>query len=319
MSKPRLSPFPAACLLLCACVLLAVGAGVARAADPQAGARQSQLCLECHSGMDSTLVGSPHQLPATEGASARVACTDCHGSDRRHWEDDAAANPLTDPSKLRADAEARLCATCHQSAHQQEMRQRNEHLVAGVACSACHAIHHPAHEPLLKVAENSLCTSCHRQIAGEFARPYGHPVNDRAMTCSDCHVMHGANVQRLGRTPNDVCTRCHPAMQGPFPHEHPATLGFGTDEGGCVSCHEPHGSGLPRMLKQPYEGTRAPLCTQCHAVPRHLNNTMHGTRWADVPCSECHTDIHGSYVSRLLLSESLRSRGCFNAGCHHGF
>ena len=31
---------------------------------------------------------------------------------------------------------------------------------------------------------------------------------------------------------------------------------------------------------------------------------------------DCHTDIHGSYSSHLFLRESLRSEGCFNAGCH---
>jgi hypothetical protein len=43
---------------------------------------------------------------------------------------------------------------------------------------------------------------------------------------------------------------------------------------------------------------------------------MHGTQWSGVPCNDCHADIHGSYVSRLFLSESLQGQGCFNAGCH---
>jgi hypothetical protein len=43
---------------------------------------------------------------------------------------------------------------------------------------------------------------------------------------------------------------------------------------------------------------------------------MHGTTWSGVPCNDCHTDIHGSYSSRLFLSASLEGQGCFNVGCH---
>ncbi len=58
------------------------------------------------------------------------------------------------------------------------------------------------------------------------------------------------------------------------------------------------------------------LCTQCHSVPGHDSNVMHGTLWAGKACNDCHTDIHGSYDNRLFVNESLKSQGCFNAGCH---
>jgi DmsE family decaheme c-type cytochrome len=314
--SPRTTPSRGVRPVLIACLLVVASVAACAAAEPS-GARQSKLCLDCHTGKDSTLVGTPHQLTAGEGGAVPVDCTDCHGTDTAHWEDDPAAHPMTQPSTLRADAEARLCAGCHQSAHQQDMRERNLHLTNDVSCSSCHSVHRPAHPPLLRKAEPALCIDCHPRMAGEFARPTHHPVNEGVVACSDCHVTHGATTaRRLERTPSEVCTRCHAQMQGPFPFEHPATMGFSTEEGGCASCHEPHGSALPRLLKQPYEGPRFPLCAQCHAVPGHLSNPMHGTRWAGVPCADCHTDIHGSYVSRLFLSESLRTQGCFNVGCH---
>ena len=65
-----------------------------------------------------------------------------------------------------------------------------------------------------------------------------------------------------------------------------------------------------------YEPPHYQLCTQCHSVPGHNNNTYHGTQWAGVACNDCHVDIHGSFTSRLYLSTSLQSAGCFNAGCH---
>ena len=83
-----------------------------------------------------------------------------------------------------------------------------------------------------------------------------------------------------------------------------------------MTCHEPHGSSLPRMVKQPYAPPHQQLCTQCHSVPRHFSNSMHGTSFSGVPCNDCHTDIHGSYDNRLFVNESLKAQGCFNSGCH---
>jgi len=137
------------------------------------------------------------------------------------------------------------------------------------------------------------------------------------MKCSECHVTLGETKTELSRNGSNVCMKCHGEFEGPFPHEHLATLDYTTEEGGCIACHEPHGSHLPRMVQQPYEGPHYQLCTQCHSVPGHNSNSMHGTTWAGMACNECHVDIHGSYSNRLFVSESLQGLGCFNAGCHH--
>ncbi len=296
--------------------LLALLTG-ARAAPAAPAGHTSHPCLDCHAGMDSTLARTPHRVGPTDDVGARVACTDCHAGDSRHWEEDPAQFPMTRPAALAAAAEAKLCAGCHQDAHQQEMREKNAHLAADVACSGCHSVHHAAAGTrLLRQPESRLCVGCHGEVAGQFARPFRHPVNDRVMKCTDCHTRVGATARRMERSRDEVCFRCHAEMAGPFPFEHPATLGFSTEEGGCATCHDPHGSALPRMLRQPEQPPSFQLCRQCHLVPGHLSNPMHGTRWANVPCNDCHVDIHGSYVSRLFLSESLRSQGCFNVGCH---
>ncbi len=278
--------------------------------------RASKVCLDCHTGQDSIMAATDHRLPAAEGPAARIACTDCHAGDQRHWEEDPKQYPMTDPAKLNAGSEARVCASCHQNAHQQNALERNVHAANDVNCSACHSVHRSTHPALLRQAESGLCYGCHGDVAGQFAKPYRHPVNDQILKCSDCHMTLDQTRRPLSRNGTNVCTKCHAEFEGPFPFEHQATVDYSTEEGGCISCHEPHGSSLPRMLNQPYEPPNFQLCTQCHSVPGHNLNPMHGTQWAGVPCNECHTDIHGSYVSHLFLSESLQSRGCFNAGCH---
>lgn len=306
-------------LILAAGVMLAALSGFpGRGTVAEDPVRSSTVCLDCHGGRDSSLAGTAHWAGSThEGAEARVACTDCHPGDRRHWEEDPAAYPMTNPSKVGAEAQAKLCATCHQNPHQQNMIERNIHTANDVSCSGCHAVHGAKHEKLLKQAEFKLCVDCHSKVEGEFARPYRHPVPEGIIQCSECHSSLDQTARELSQNGTSVCLKCHAEMSGPFPYEHPATMDFSTQEGGCLSCHEPHGSSLPRMVNQPYASPHFQLCTQCHSVPRHFSNTMHGTSFSGTPCNDCHVDLHGSYDNRLFVNESLKAQGCFNSGCHH--
>jgi DmsE family decaheme c-type cytochrome len=205
------------------------------------------------------------------------------------------------------------------NSHQQNMLEKNIHVDNDVNCSGCHKVHESTRPGLLKAAEFDLCLDCHSEVEGQFAMPFRHPVNDEIVACSECHLTLDAMTRELSLNGvNSACMDCHNEFQGPFPFEHQATVDYSTEEGGCLNCHDPHGSSQPRMLTQPYEPPHFQLCTQCHSVPPgHNLNTQHGTMWAGVSCNECHTDIHGSYTSRNFLSESLRGQGCFNAGCHN--
>lgn len=279
--------------------------------------RASTICLDCHQGLDSTLVGTAHWAGAgDDSAGARIACTDCHSGSSAHWESDPAENPMSNPAKVGATAEAKLCATCHQNSHQQNMIERNVHEANDVSCSGCHQVHGFKHASLLKETEPKLCLDCHSRVEGQFARPYRHPVAEGIVGCTECHSTLDKTSRPLSQNGTSVCLNCHGEFAGPFPYEHQATLDFSTQEGGCMTCHEPHGSALPKMVKQPYEPPHYPLCSQCHSVPRHNSNPMHGTAFAGVPCNDCHVDIHGSYDNRLFVNESLKAQGCFNSGCH---
>jgi predicted CXXCH cytochrome family protein len=142
-------------------------------------------------------------------------------------------------------------------------------------------------------------------------------VSDEIVRCSDCHMSLSMNKRRLSFARIDqACFQCHQYFQGPFPYEHQATIGWSTQEGGCLTCHRPHGSNNPRMLNRPYEPPNYNLCSQCHTVAKHNYNSRHGDEWAGVPCNDCHVDIHGSYTNRNFLSTGMQSQGCFNTGCH---
>ncbi|HEX6790590.1 MAG TPA: cytochrome c3 family protein, partial [Candidatus Krumholzibacteria bacterium] len=140
---------------------------------------------------------------------------------------------------------------------------------------------------------------------------------DGVIKCSDCHMtVNQSKKQHTGSGPGEVCVTCHAMFAGPFPFEHQAAVEYSAQDGGCLNCHEPHGSAYPRLLKQSYEPPVTPLCRHCHEVPKHQFNQQHGDTWANVPCSECHVDIHGSYESSRFFDPSLRTEGCFQGSCH---
>jgi DmsE family decaheme c-type cytochrome len=279
----------------------------------------SEVCLDCHEDQHESLQFTPHQILAEDMEDhARIACTSCHLGDEGHWEDDPDEHAMTNPAKLPAINQAQLCAQCHENSHQQNMLEGNVHSDNEINCSGCHQIHGSDHVGLLKEKESELCLDCHTDVRGQFAYPFRHPVNDGIVKCSECHTNLDVDRTRVGMTNMDnACFSCHMEFQGPFPYPHAAALHYSTEEGSCMTCHEPHGSHLARMLKQPYEAPHYQLCTQCHSLPpKHFNNSFHGTMWASYSCNECHVDIHGSYVSRRLLSESLVGQGCINGSCH---
>jgi len=305
-------------LILAACAALALLGGLqGRGPEAEDRVRESAACLDCHAGQDTTLAGSPHHVGEDHGGPVKVFCTDCHSGSSKHWEEDPMANPMTNPSKVGVAAEARICSQCHQNSHQQNMQEKNVHARNDVTCSGCHSVHASKEVALLQKPQNQLCMDCHARVEGQFARPFRHPVAEGVIQCSECHLTLDQTTRALSvNGTNEVCLKCHAEFAGPFLYEHPATLDHSTEEGGCLTCHDPHGSSLPRMLKQPYEPPHQQLCTQCHSVPKHYNNIQHGTMWAGVSCNECHVDIHGSYQNRYFVNDALKAQGCFNASCH---
>lgn len=303
--------------LLTAIAFVTVAVVQTRDLSAQDTPRVSEVCLDCHD--DIHLEFSPHQIPASggDGPDALVACTICHPGSEDHWEDDPEENPMTNPATADLTTIQQICSTCHLNSHQQNMLEKNVHFQHDISCVDCHKVHDNTSVGLLKKDEYDLCIECHTTVRGQFNKPFRHPVEDKVMKCSECHLtldLTGQEATYAGG--NIVCFACHNRFQGPFPFEHLAVPDFTTEEGSCQMCHDPHGSSLPRMTKQTYESPDFMLCTQCHSVPGHNNNSQHGTTWAGVPCNDCHVDIHGSYTSQYFFSAALQGASCFNVGCH---
>ncbi len=288
------------------------------ASGPAAGnLHETQACLDCHDDQASGLKNGPHAVGLATGGT-HIDCTDCHTGAAAHWQDDPEANPMSNPARQNVSEVSAVCLRCHSETHPVDQGTISPHFTAGVTCLNCHQLHGNSREHFLKDSQPELCFSCHKATRGDFARPYRHPAGEgEFLQCSSCHLEADESIATAARQgTNAICLTCHAEFQGPFPYEHQATVDYGTDEGGCISCHEPHGSYVPQLLKQPYEAPNYQTCTQCHSVPLHNNNINHGTEWAGVSCSECHVDIHGSYTNKNFLSTALEAQGCFAAGCH---
>lgn len=278
-------------------------------------AENSSACLECHDDKAQSLLGSPHQLGEKSSLPSpiKVECIDCHDGWKNHLENPSPEN-ITRGDSLSLLGEVELCSRCHLTTHQAAMASTDPHQRADLTCSSCHTIHDNHNKALVKNEMQNFCLSCHKSIDLEFQQRSVHPLHAGIVHCIDCHHLSSTKVVDFLDGFNWTCQNCHDDKAGPYLYEHPVVYDYLVEGNGCTECHEPHGSVNDRLLRQPGSGT----CLQCHGLPPgHLTN--HSGLGAKLPCTECHTDIHGSYESRLFLDPDLGVKffpDCYQSGCH---
>ena len=269
-----------------------------KAADDSANFVGQETCATCHADVVKkfTDTSNPHTRLALEHAGKGVTCESCHGPGKAHVDGGGDVTKIRRFDKLSAKDASATCLSCHAGAHPNF--ERSAHAKSGVSCLGCHSVHHSeAPERLLKAEQPKLCFQCHSDQKAAFDMPFHHPVNEGAVSCSDCHDPHGtfqANNLKATADQNAVCTKCHAETRGPFVYEHAAVKAEG-----CVGCHSPHGSQNARLLNMPAINT---LCNQCHSrVANHTINGMGAGSDELVPCTSCHTYIHGSNINQAFL------------------
>lgn len=145
-----------------------------------------------------------------------------------------------------------------------------------------------------EAAKTADCLSCHKALG---AQKFTHgPVG--AGACTVCHVNEKpAAAQGKGhtfdliKTGPEMCFSCHDAMREKFSSvkvKHGAIEG-----GGCVSCHDPHGSGQKFMLKGK---TMSETCSACH---ENVAGGAVAHKPAKESCALCH-EPHGGANAKLL-------------------
>jgi predicted CXXCH cytochrome family protein len=165
------------------------------------------------------------------------------------------------------------------------------------------------------------CVDCHSKEASTWsgrASKHGPVVEGK---CESCHLRHGVvGVLRLAAGDPELCLACHTMEGAPPPSarsgkdiapNRPLKSHKFTHPPGeslkCGSCHDPHGSDHPALLKE--EGSAA--CLTCHKPESFQGTSIHP---ADkVACLTCH-DPHGTGQPSSLAKEPAK----LCSGCHDG-
>ncbi|HSN91023.1 MAG TPA: cytochrome c3 family protein [Anaeromyxobacteraceae bacterium] len=208
----------------------------------------AETCRGCHDGVGKEKY--PHSAVAVGDC---VVCHDPHSSDA--------------PRLLARASMAETCFVCHQD----DLTGRKVvHAPVEGGCDGCHAPHGGANRFGLRGGEGkAVCYGCHEVMDQKKNR---HAALER-YGCTVCHDPHGtANAFLTGKPVNELCASCHPAqldgrhvtsilatghvLSGPKDPKRP-------DRGlTCASCHDPHGSEGPSLLR--HGESQMQSCDWCH-------------------------------------------------------
>ena len=224
----------------------------------------------------------PPNPPAAGGFAEAGACATCH-------EDVANALELTTHGKTERKTwdGAALCESCHGPGA--------AHVEAGGGAGTIRNL-----KKLSPTEASAVCLTCHER--GERSHWTGSPHEGRGLSCLSCHQIHHdkAPTEHLLMKAGELetCTSCHLRRKASLMRSAHMPLREGTMR--CSSCHNPHGTATPAMLRQFSVNEN---CYACHAEKRSP------TLWEHPPvremCTTCH-DPHGSLHPRLLVAKQPR-------------
>lgn len=285
----------------------------------------SETCKACHEDQFKDFSHTAHAgLESLAGWKDKVVgCESCHGPGKEHVEAGDGTHISTFRTKSAKEA-SETCLACHSGREEHNNFRRGEHWRNDIGCTDCHSAHSspkgankadsnvfisPANaekpgfatERMLKASEPQLCMTCHSETKHQFNQPFHHKVLEGAMRCSDCHNAHGGfetKQARLATGADASCVKCHADKQGPFAYEHAPVK---TE--GCASCHTPHGSSNPRLLRT---SSVAQLCLECHSHDHGVgaaepSGPQHNLNAQYRDCTACHVKVHGSHSSPVFM------------------
>jgi DmsE family decaheme c-type cytochrome len=222
------------------------------------------------------------------------------------------------PEMLPGYVGAEVCKTCHEEAFQKFSRTRMGRLFLHQArntteklgCENCHGpgqahvdsgggkgvggmITFAKNDPTPVEKRNQMCLTCHTKGNRVFWTGSAHDSRDVA--CTGCHKVmedQSPHNQLAKQTEIETCGMCHLQKRAATMRTSHMPLREGKMT--CSSCHNPHGTVTPALLK---ENSPNDTCYTCHAEKRGPFLWTH----APVPesCSNCH-DPHGSNHENML-------------------
>ena len=247
----------------------------------------AETCKTCHEDMFKNFENTPHFVTTLENKRGPEwhGCEACHGPGKGTWRA-AATRPKFLPSRTprrKSPARAAWAATATAKSTATSRGRRT--------CRTTWA----ASTVTRRIMPKNANFDERKAAAALLRMPSGSQTAVQSALSSSGERRHGA-VQRLPqsarRVPDPavagygrqdtVCFKCHSEKAGPFVYEHQAVK---TE--GCVSCHTPHGSANPRLLKRSQVNL---VCLECHSLHGRCRRSGH----PDVP--QPGAEISGMHV-----------------------
>ena len=183
------------------------------------GARQPELCLECHPS-DENLEAAHSRQPF-----GQAECSGCHDPHSSNF-------PKLAPEKSHGPYGARQCGSCHAPPQEGKVRlvtantnelcyschdqlkarvesARSRHKLLSLSPQSCVEYHDPHatnHDSSLKKPAQRLCVACHAEVTA--GKRYVHePVG---VSCIFCHNAHASELpHNLHARTHELCLGCH--------------------------------------------------------------------------------------------------------------
>ncbi len=140
---------------------------------------------------------------------------------------------------------------------------------------------------------NAVCLACHTKGPRVFWK--GSPHESRDVACTNCHTIMetvSARAQLSKANEIETCGTCHLQKRAATMRSSHMPLREGKMT--CTSCHNPHGTVTPALLK---ESSPNDTCYSCHAEKRGPFLWTHPP--VQESCTNCH-DPHGSNHEKML-------------------
>jgi DmsE family decaheme c-type cytochrome len=150
----------------------------------------------------------------------------------------------------------------------------------------------PADTITRAAGRNAPCLGCHAPIAAQLKEKVVHQALE--MGCGACHIDHlagGAKSKTAhfinAASVSELCEGCHVQFKKRFEEAQVQHTALQLDDDSCITCHRPHASQEPSLLKAKVIN----LCITCHTDKPGNKRFVHDP--AGTNCAICH-DPHGS-------------------------
>jgi len=226
---------------------------------------------------------APFALASAEDYVGSATCQACHAESYQTFSHTRMGRLML--HQARDTKQAMGCEGCHGPGR--------AHVDAGGGKGKGGLITFAKNDPTSVETRNAVCLGCHTKGARIFWKGSAHESRDVA--CTNCHkVMDNVSPQNQLIKVNvlETCGTCH--LQKRAQQMRSSHMPLREGKMTCTSCHNPHGTVTPSLLK---EISLNDTCFNCHAEKRGP------FLWSHAPvtesCANCH-DPHGSNHPSLL-------------------